>query len=95
MIITIRLAAPPAAAQQRLDDRPQESPRTDERVAGQPHRHGYSAVIAALGHATISPGGDFADEAFSNALLKHDLTAAPSRPTNSARTSPPESRSST
>jgi carotenoid cleavage dioxygenase-like enzyme len=62
-------------AQQRLDDRPQEFPRTDERVTGQPHRYGYSAVIAAVGHATISPGGDFADEAFSNALLKHDLAA--------------------
>ncbi len=46
-------------AQQRLDDRPQEFPRTDERVTGQPHRYGYSAVIAAVGHATISPGGDF------------------------------------
>jgi carotenoid cleavage dioxygenase-like enzyme len=62
-------------AQQHLDDRPQEFPRTDERVTGQPHRYGYSAVIAAVGHATISPGGDFADEAFSNALLKHDLAA--------------------
>jgi carotenoid cleavage dioxygenase-like enzyme len=60
---------------QRLDDRPQEFPRTDERVIGQPHRYGYSAVIGAVGHATVSPGGDFADEAFSNALLKHDLTA--------------------
>ena len=61
--------------QQRLDDRPQEFPRTDERVTGQPHRYGYSAVIGAVGHATVSPGGDFADEAFSNALLKHDLAA--------------------
>ena len=61
--------------QQRLDDRPQEFPRTDERVTGQPHRYGYSAVIAAIGRAAISPGGDFADEAFSNALLRHDLTA--------------------
>ena len=62
-------------AQQRLDDRAQEFPRIDERVTGQPHRYGYSAVIGAVGHATISPGGDFADEAFSNALLKHDLAA--------------------
>jgi len=61
--------------QQRLDDRPQEFPRTDERVTGQPHRYGYSAVIGAVGHATITSGGDFADEAFSNALLKHDLAA--------------------
>jgi carotenoid cleavage dioxygenase-like enzyme len=62
-------------AQQRLDDRPQEFPRTDERVTGQSYRYAYSAVIGAVGHATVSPGGDFADEAFSNALLKHDLTA--------------------
>jgi carotenoid cleavage dioxygenase-like enzyme len=60
--------------QQRLDDRPQEFPRIDERVAGKPHRYGYSAVIGAVGHATVSTHGDFADEAFSNALLKHDLT---------------------
>ncbi|MGO9779496.1 MAG: carotenoid oxygenase family protein [Streptosporangiaceae bacterium] len=61
--------------QQRLDDRPQEFPRVDERVTGRPHRYGYSAVIGAVGHATVSPSGDFADEAFSNALLKHDLGA--------------------
>ena len=62
--------------QQRLDDRPQEFPRIDERVTGQPHRYGYSAVIGAVGHATVSTSGDFADEAFSNALLKHDLIAS-------------------
>ena len=61
--------------QQRLDDRPQEYPRTDQRVTGRPHRYGYSAVIAAFDHAMVSPSGDFADEAFSNALLKHDLSA--------------------
>ncbi len=61
--------------QQRLDDRPQEYPRTDQRVTGRPHRYGYSAVIGAFDHAMVSPSGDFADEAFSNALLKHDLTA--------------------
>ncbi len=66
---------PGTVTQHRLDDRPQEFARTDERVTGRPHRYGYSAVIGAVGHATISPGGDFADEAFSNALLKHDLTA--------------------
>ena len=42
-------------------------------MTGQPYRYGYSAVIGAIGHATVSPSGDFADEAFSNALLKHDL----------------------
>jgi carotenoid cleavage dioxygenase-like enzyme len=61
--------------QQRLDDRPQEYPRTGQRVTGRPHRYGYSAVIGAFDHAMVSPSGDFADEAFSNALLKHDLTA--------------------
>jgi carotenoid cleavage dioxygenase len=67
--------APGQVTQQRLDDRPQEFPRTDERVTGQPYRYSYSAVIGAVGHATISAGGEFADGAFSNALLKHDLTA--------------------
>ncbi len=62
-------------SQQRLDDRPQEFPRIDERVTGRPHRYGYRAVIGAVGRATVSPSGDFADEAFSNALLKHDLGA--------------------
>ena len=57
------------------EHRPQEFPRTGKRVTGHPHRYGYSAVIGAVGHATVSPSGDFADEAFSNALLKHDLTA--------------------
>ena len=61
--------------QQRLDDRPQEFPRVDDRAISQPHRYGYSAVIGAVCQATISPGGDFADEAFTNALLKHDLAA--------------------
>jgi carotenoid cleavage dioxygenase-like enzyme len=62
-------------AQQCLDDRPQEFPRADERVTGQQHRYGYSAVIGAVGHTPISPSGGFADEALSNALLKHDLAA--------------------
>ena len=61
--------------QQRLDDRFQEFPRTDTRVIGRPHRYGYSAVIAELSRATVSLSGDFADQAFANALLKHDLTA--------------------
>jgi carotenoid cleavage dioxygenase-like enzyme len=61
--------------QQRLDDRPQEFPRVDDRAISRPHRYGYSAIIGAVGQATVSPGGDFADEAFANALLKHDLAA--------------------
>jgi carotenoid cleavage dioxygenase len=36
---------------------------------------GYSGVIGEVSQATISPSGDFADDAFANALLKHDLAA--------------------
>ena len=57
----------------RLDDRLQEFPRVDERVVSRAHRYGYSAVIGDVSRATISLGGDFADQAFANALLKHDL----------------------
>jgi carotenoid cleavage dioxygenase-like enzyme len=56
-----------------LDDRLQEFPRVDERVISRPHRYGYSAVIGEVSRATISLSGDFADQAFGNALLKHDL----------------------
>ena len=62
-------------AQLRLDDRHQEFPRVDDRMTGRPHRYGYSAVIEAVRQATVQPSGDFADEAFANALLKHDLAA--------------------
>jgi len=58
--------------QQRLDDRWQEFPRVDERVVSRPHRYGYSAVIGEAARA-ITAAGDFADDAFSNALLRHDL----------------------
>jgi carotenoid cleavage dioxygenase-like enzyme len=57
----------------RLDDRLQEFPRVDERTISRPHRYGYSAVIGEVSRATISLSGDFADQAFGNALLKHDL----------------------
>jgi carotenoid cleavage dioxygenase-like enzyme len=30
-------------------------------------------VIGDVSRGTVSPGGDFADQAFANALLKHDL----------------------
>jgi carotenoid cleavage dioxygenase len=60
-------------AQQRLDDRFQEFPRVDERVISRPHRYGYSAVIGDVSRGTMSLSGDFADQAFANALLKHDL----------------------
>jgi carotenoid cleavage dioxygenase len=45
--------------EERLDDRPQEFPRHDERRVGKPHRYGYSIQI----------GAGFRFEA----LLKHDL----------------------
>jgi carotenoid cleavage dioxygenase-like enzyme len=57
----------------RLDDRLQEFPRVDERVLSRPHRYGYSAVIGEVNQALITLSGDFADQAFANALLKHDL----------------------
>jgi carotenoid cleavage dioxygenase-like enzyme len=56
-----------------LDDRLQEFPRVDERALSRPHRFAYSAVIGEVSRATISFGGDFADHAFGNALLKDDL----------------------
>jgi carotenoid cleavage dioxygenase-like enzyme len=59
-------------SQQRLDDRGQEFPRVDDRVVSQPHRYGYSAVIGEVTRA-ISVAGDFTDDAFANALLRHDL----------------------
>jgi carotenoid cleavage dioxygenase-like enzyme len=57
----------------RLDDRMQEFPRVDERVVSRPHRYGYSAVIGEVNRSIISLTGDFTDQAFANALLKHDL----------------------
>jgi carotenoid cleavage dioxygenase-like enzyme len=58
--------------QQRLDDRWQEFPRVDDRVVSRPHRYGYSAVIGEAARA-ITAAGDFTDDAFTNAILKHDL----------------------
>jgi carotenoid cleavage dioxygenase-like enzyme len=60
--------------QTRLDDRGQEFPRVDDRVVSRPHRYGYSAVIGQVNRA-ITASGDFGDDAFANALLKHDLAA--------------------
>ncbi len=59
-------------SQQRLDDRGQEFPRVDDRIVSQPHRYGYSAVIGEVTRA-ITVAGDFSDDAFANALLRHDL----------------------
>lgn len=58
--------------QQRLDDRWQEFPRVDDRVVSRAHRYGYSAVIGQVARA-VTAAGDFADGAFANAILKHDL----------------------
>ncbi len=55
---------------ERLDDRGQEFPR----VVSRPHRYGYSATIGEVTRA-VTLNGEFADDAFSNALLKHDLVA--------------------
>ena len=58
--------------QQRLDDRGQEFPRVDDRIISRPHRYGYSAVIGEVTRA-ITAAGDFGDDAFTNAILRHDL----------------------
>jgi carotenoid cleavage dioxygenase-like enzyme len=59
--------------QQRLDDRGQEFPRVDDRIISRPHRYGYSAVIGEVNRA-ITVAGDFSDDAFANAILRHDLS---------------------
>jgi carotenoid cleavage dioxygenase-like enzyme len=59
-------------SQQRLDDRGQEFPRVDDRLVSERHRYGYSAVIGEVTRA-ITVAGDFTDDAFTNALLRHDL----------------------
>ena len=58
--------------QQRLDDRGQEFPRVDDRIISRLYRYGYSAVIGEVTQA-ITAAGDFTDDAFTNAILKHDL----------------------
>ena len=60
-------------SQQTLNDRAQEFPRVDNRVISRPHRYGYSAMIGEVGQAVTPLSGDFADQAFTNGLLKHDL----------------------
>jgi Retinal pigment epithelial membrane protein len=60
--------------QQILNDRTQEFPRVDDRVISRPHQYGYSAMIGEVSPAISPLTGDFADEAFTSALLRHDLT---------------------
>ena len=57
-----------AARHQRLDDRPMEFPRIDERLIGSTNRFGYGACI----------GNDFVQDV----LVKHDLTSATSEVRN-------------
>ncbi|MGW5462949.1 carotenoid oxygenase family protein [Streptomyces sp. NPDC003996] len=57
-----------------LDDRPQEFPRVNESLVSRRHRYGYTAAAAGLTAAYLTPdGGTPPDDAFSNALVKHDL----------------------
>ncbi|KOT96804.1 hypothetical protein ADK87_21875 [Streptomyces sp. NRRL F-4711] len=59
--------------EQRLDDRPQEFPRIADTVVSRPHRYGYTAATAAMYQAYVPAGdGPLPDEAFVNALIKHD-----------------------
>jgi carotenoid cleavage dioxygenase len=60
--------------QRSLDDRTQEFPRVDERVVSRPHRYGYAVAIGEVSRAAFNMSGDFADQAFANAVIKHDLT---------------------
>ncbi|MEV4354743.1 carotenoid oxygenase family protein [Nonomuraea sp. NPDC004186] len=60
----------------RLDDRPQEFPRMDERRTGRPYRYGYTSAARDL-HDVLyradSELEDLPDQAFDNTLIKHDL----------------------
>lgn len=50
------------------------SPRVDDRIVSRSYRYGYSSVIGEVTPA-ITVVGDFTDDAFSNASLRHNLTA--------------------
>ncbi|MEW2155933.1 carotenoid oxygenase family protein [Streptomyces sp. NPDC007189] len=57
-----------------LDDRPQDFPRVNESLVSRRHRYGYTAEAAGMMAAYLTPdGGTPPDDAFSNALVKHDL----------------------
>ncbi|SEL30170.1 carotenoid oxygenase family protein [Nonomuraea pusilla] len=59
----------------RLDDRPQEFPRMDERLTGRPYRYGYTVTTTDL--KDVFPEEQemeaLPDDAFDNTLIKHDL----------------------
>lgn len=63
------------ATVQRLDDRPQEFPRINERLSSLPYRYGYTAAVSALleSWASTTELDELGDETFSNQLIKHDL----------------------
>jgi carotenoid cleavage dioxygenase len=61
-----------AVHQRRLDDRPQDFPRVGEARTSRPHRYGYSAATDLYG-IPFAPAGMPPDDAFTNALVKHDL----------------------
>lgn len=58
--------------QQTLNDRAQEFPRVDDRVIPRPHRYGYGAMIGEVSQVISRLTGNYADEVFTKALLKHD-----------------------
>jgi carotenoid cleavage dioxygenase-like enzyme len=58
-----------------LDDRPQEFPRVDDRLLTALHRYGYCALLGEVNPGTVRPNGEFRDDAFAHAILKHDLAA--------------------
>ena len=58
--------------QRRIDDRAQDFPRVNDAFASRPHRYGYSAVSPVYG-VPFTLDGPHPDEAFTNALVKHDL----------------------
>jgi carotenoid cleavage dioxygenase len=49
--------------EERLDDRPQEFPRVDERLVGRRHRYGYAVGYAPDTHGITVP----------NAIMRHDM----------------------
>jgi carotenoid cleavage dioxygenase len=59
---TVDLAAG-TVHEERLDDRPQEFPRVDERLVGRRHRYGYAVGYASATHGITAP----------NAILRHDM----------------------
>ena len=58
--------------QQTLNDRAQEFPRVDDRVISRPYQYGYGAMIGEVSQMISPLTGNYADEVFTKALLKHD-----------------------